>query len=86
MVGATLGLLAFILAFTFGLAAARFGARREALLDEANAIGTTYSRAGMLPDRGEEVRRLLRDYVAARLEAVQPGKLAVRRSMNPPGP
>lgn len=84
MVGATLGLLAFILAFTFGLAAARFDTRRQLLLDEANAIGTTYLRAGMLPERGEEVRRLLRDYVSARLEAVQPGKLAegMRRSEN----
>jgi len=84
MVGATLGLLAFILAFTFGLAAARFDARRQVLLDEANAIGTTYLRAGMLPERGEEVRHLLRDYVAVRLEVVQPGKLAegIRRSEN----
>lgn len=84
MVGATLGLLAFILAFTFGLAAARFDTRRQLLLDEANAIGTTYLRAGMLPERGEEIRGLLRDYVSARLEAVQPGKLAegMRRSEN----
>src|SRR5215475_2297124 len=55
MVGATLGLLAFILAFTFGLAAERFNTRRQILLDEANAIGTPYLRAGMLPERGEEV-------------------------------
>src|SRR5215467_3683157 len=82
MVAAELALLAFILAFTFGLAAARFDIRRQVLLDEANAIGTTYLRAGMLPERGEEIRRLLRDYVVARLEAVQPGKLseAIRRS------
>src|SRR5215510_11397982 len=82
MVGATLGLFAFILAFTFGLAASRFDSRRQLLLDEANAIGTTYLRAGMLPERGEEVRGLLRDYVATRLEAVRPGKLAegTRRS------
>jgi hypothetical protein len=82
MVAAELALLAFILAFTFGLAAARFDIRRQVLLDEANAIGTTYLRAGMLPERGEEIRRLLREYVAARLEAVQPGKLseAIRRS------
>ena len=73
MVGATLGLLAFILAFTFGLAAARFDTRRQLLLDEANAIGTTYLRAGMLPERGEEVRRLLRDYVGTRLDAVRSG-------------
>jgi hypothetical protein len=82
MVGATLGLFAFILAFTFGLAASRFDTRRQLLLDEANAIGTTYLRAGMLPERGQQVRTLLRDYVAARLDAVQPGRLAegIRRS------
>src|SRR6478672_7584421 len=55
MVGATLGLLAFILAFTFGLAAARFDTRRQVLLNEANAIGTTYLRAGMLPDRAPQI-------------------------------
>src|SRR5215471_8694035 len=82
LVGATLGLLAFILAFTFGLAAQRFDTRRQVLLDEANAIGTTYLRAGMLPEREQEVRHLLRDYVSTRLEGVQPGKLAegIRRS------
>lgn len=76
MVGATLGLLAFILAFTFGLAASRFDNRRQLLLDEANAIGTTYLRAGMIPEGGQQVRDLLREYVTARLDALQPGKLA----------
>ena len=82
MVGATLGLLAFILAFTFGLAAARYDTRRQVLLDEANAIGTTYLRAGMLPDRREAIRALLRDYVDTRLEAVRSGTIAegIRRS------
>src|SRR6516162_4491839 len=82
MVGATLGLLAFILAFTFGLAAARFDTRRQVLLDEANAIGTTYLRAGMLPERREAIRTLLRDYVDVRLEAVRSGNIAegIRRS------
>src|SRR5215469_6961582 len=84
MVGAELGLLAFILAFTFGLAAARFDTRRQVLLDEANAIGTTYLRAGMLPERGEQIRGLLRDYVGARLEAVRSGNVAegLRQSEN----
>ena len=82
MVAATLGLLAFILAFTFGLAASRFDNRRQLVLDEANSIGTTYLRAGMLPERGQQVRDLLREYVAVRLEAVQSGNLAggIRRS------
>ena len=84
MVGATLGLLAFILAFTFGLAAARFDTRRQVLLDEANAIGTTYLRAGMLPERREEIRALLRNYVDTRLEAVRSGNIAegMRESEN----
>jgi len=76
MVGATLGLLAFMLAFTFGMAASRFDTRKQLVLDEANAIGTTYLRAAMLPDRRDEIRALLRSYVDARLEAVRPGQVA----------
>jgi hypothetical protein len=77
MVGATLGLLAFMLAFTFGLAGSRFEDRRQILLSEANAIGTTYLRAAMLPEpMRTESRNLLREYVDVRLEAVQqPDKL-----------
>lgn len=83
MVGATLGLLAFMLAFTFGLAGSRFEDRRQVLLSEANAIGTTYLRAAMLPEpMRTETQNLLREYVDARLEAIQPGKLdqALKRS------
>src|SRR5262250_1756151 len=76
MVGATLGLLAFMLAFTFGLAAQRFDTRRQVLLDEANAIGTVYLRAAMLPQHEDEIRSLLRDYVDVRLAAVQTGAIA----------
>ena len=39
LVGATLGLLAFLLAFTFSGAATRFDARRQMVLQEANALG-----------------------------------------------
>jgi hypothetical protein len=83
MVAATLALLGFLLAFTFGLAASRFEARRQVLLDEVNAIGTVYLRAGLLAEVPRaETRKLLREYVDARLEGVQPGKVeqAVRRS------
>ena len=77
MVAATLALLAFMLAFTFGLAASRFDVRRGLVIDEANAIGTTYLRAGLLPEpHRSDVRNLLREYVDVRLEAVQPGKLS----------
>jgi hypothetical protein len=71
MVAATLGLVAFLLAFTFGLAASRFDVRRDLAVDEANAIGTTYLRAAMLSEpHRTEVRSLLREYVDVRLEAV----------------
>src|SRR5262245_27036868 len=60
IVASILALLALVLGFTFSLAAMRFDARREAVLAEANAIGTTYLRAGMLPEpERKEVARLL---------------------------
>jgi hypothetical protein len=49
-IGATLGLLAFLLAFTFGMSRSRFDNRKQVVLDEANAIGTTYLRADFLPE------------------------------------
>lgn len=67
LVGALLGLLAFILAFVFGMTASRFDARKQLVLQEANAIGTTYLRAGLLPQtQSLEIRRLLREYADIR--------------------
>jgi hypothetical protein len=83
MVAAELGLLAFMLAITFSLAASRFDDRRKILLDEANAIGTCYLRAAMLPpDHRDAVRRSLREYVDVRLSALRDGSLeeAIRRT------
>lgn len=72
VIGGTLGLLAFLLAFTFGMAASRFDKRRELLLDEVNAIGTCYLRAGLVPDAERvEIRQRLREYVHLRAEAVK---------------
>src|ERR1044072_2324707 len=50
MVASILGLVALVLGFTFSLAASRFDARRMAVLDEANAIGTCYLRSRLLPE------------------------------------
>jgi hypothetical protein len=76
IVAASLGLLGLILAFTFGLAAARFDARGLMVVEEANAIGTAWLRAGLLPD-GKQVliRRLLADYTDVRLDVVHTGDL-----------
>ena len=77
MVGTILGLLAFLLAFTFGLAATRFEERRHTVLEEANAIGTTYLRTRLLPEpQRTETARLLREYVDVRVRGVQEQKLS----------
>jgi|APIni6443716594_1056825.scaffolds.fasta_scaffold255535_1 hypothetical protein len=69
IVGATLALLGFILAFTFGFTTSRFDSRKQLLLDEVNSIGTTYLRAGFLPEpHCTEVRNLIRNYVDLRIE------------------
>jgi len=83
IVGAQLGLLAFLLAITFSLAITRFEERRQVLLNEANAIGTAYLRADMLPEPDRsQVRQLLTQYVDVRIAAVQTGAIeaAVKRS------
>ena len=77
---AVLGLLALMLAFTFSMALTRFEARRDALLNEANAIGTTALRARLLPDpHRSETLKLLREYLEIRLDIVrQDASLAER--------
>jgi hypothetical protein len=51
-----------------GMAADRFQARRDLVLQEANAIETTYLRAGFLPEpERAAVRNLLREYVPLRI-------------------
>ena len=67
VVGSLLGLLAFLLAFTFSMAGTRFEERRQAVLSEANVIGTAYLRADILPEpQRDEAKRLLKEYVDVR--------------------
>jgi hypothetical protein len=71
VVGAVLGMMAFVIALTFGSANNRFDARKEALLDDVTAIQTAYLRANLLPEpQRTTVRSLLRDYVQARVGIV----------------
>lgn len=66
--GAMLGLLALLLGFTFAMAMSRFEARKQLVLDESNAIGTTFLRAQLLPQPPrQEISNLLRQYVDVRL-------------------
>ena len=69
-----LGLLALMLAFTFSMALTRFEARRDAVVNEANAIGTTALRARLLPEpQRSATLKLLREYVQIRLDIVRSG-------------
>lgn len=64
---ATLGLLALVLGFTLSMAEGRFNLRRQILVAEANAIGTTYLRTDFLPEpERTRSRDLIRSYVASR--------------------
>ena len=71
LVGATLGLLAFLLAFTFGAASNRYDMRRQLVLQEANVIGTAYLRADFLPaPRRAEARNARVAYAKLRAQGV----------------
>ncbi|MEH6583836.1 MAG: hypothetical protein V7754_18020 [Halioglobus sp.] len=71
MTGAHLGLLAFILAFSFNMAAGHFDARKQVIIDEANAIGTAYLRTRLVEGpSAEQLRTLLRKYTDLRSSAM----------------
>jgi hypothetical protein len=73
--GAVLGLLALLLGFTFAMVVQRYDLRRDLVVEEANAIGTTFLRASFLPEphRGE-VQGLLRRYIDTRLDFYRAGE------------
>lgn len=73
--GSLLGLLALIIGFTFAMALARYEGRREAVLNEANAIGTTTLRARLLPEpHRTEVLKFLKEYAQMRVDYIPNGK------------
>lgn len=62
-------LVSLLLGFTLALAVPRFVERRSLLVEEAVSIGTTYLRAGTLPQSyRDHSQQLLRQYVNARLD------------------
>ena len=68
---ATLGLLALVLSFTYSYVSDRLDMRKLAVINEANAIGTAYLRAGYIPGpQGDRIRTLLKEY--ARIRMVTP--------------
>ncbi|MBS7661404.1 hypothetical protein I0D00_05505 [Pseudomonas lalucatii] len=63
-----LGLLALLLGFTFSMSMQRYDDRNQALIEEANAIGTASLRVQLLPARYQQpMSELLRQYVDLRV-------------------
>jgi hypothetical protein len=64
-----LGILALLLGFTMSMAVSRFEIRKQLVLEEADAIGTSSLRAQLLPaPAGPEISSLLRQYVNVRVQ------------------
>jgi hypothetical protein len=68
VLGATLTLLGLIIGFTFSMAISRYEQRKNYEEAEANAIGTEYVRADLLPaEDAQKVRALLVKYTEQRI-------------------
>jgi hypothetical protein len=76
LVPSLLGLVSLLLAFSFDIAQSRFDQRKALVIDDANAIGTTYLRAKTLPaPYDEHLQVLLREYIGDRLGAHRTAEL-----------
>lgn len=65
---AMLALLGLILAFTYSASTSRFDARRQAVITEANALGTAFLQAGLVDEPGRsELRESLLAYAKTRV-------------------
>jgi len=68
ILAATLTLLGLLIGFSFSMATTRYDLRKSLEEGEANAIGTEYLRADLLPAvDASKVRPLLRDYLDQRI-------------------
>jgi hypothetical protein len=81
---ALLGFMGLILAFGLSLAIGRYDTRRQAVVEDANAIGTTYLRAQTLPDpiRSRSLTLIVRyTDVEIHLSHVVPGSAAAAETV-----
>ncbi|HEX4387639.1 MAG TPA: hypothetical protein VH109_03335 [Steroidobacteraceae bacterium] len=68
ILSASLTLLGLIIGFTFSMATSRYDLRKANEASEANAIGTEYVRADLLPSEdAERIRVLLKEYLQERI-------------------
>ncbi len=75
--GTVLALLAFFLAFTFGIVSDRYDERRALVREQAEIIHTAYLRSDLLPEpsRGES-NDLFHQYIGTLIQAADSGHLA----------
>lgn len=79
--GAILALTAFMLAFTMGMVAERYDARKSLVRSDAAAIRTAYMRSDFLPPAERtEARALIRQHMALRLTLSKAATLDKQRS------
>lgn len=65
-----LGVLALLLGFTFSLSLQRYDSRSQAVINEANAIGTVMLRTELLPESVRaETQELVREFLTHRVRA-----------------
>jgi hypothetical protein len=74
IISSVLSLLAFVLGFTFGVAASHYDSRNQSVNDETIAIRTAYHRADLFPEpERTNIRNLLREYVDLRVDGSSSG-------------
>jgi hypothetical protein len=72
VVSAAFGLLAFMLAFTFQIAANRYDARKAMLIEEVKDVRIVYLRAGLIPEPYRSAtKKHLTKYVDLRVELLK---------------
>lgn len=67
--GSVFTLIALVLGFSFSATTNRHEIRQRVVLDQANAVGTCYQRAGLLDDDSRDrIRGVLRRYLSVRID------------------
>jgi hypothetical protein len=82
IMGAGLGLLAFMLAFTFSTAQTHFEARVQTLVEEARIVRNVFIRANLLKEPiRTEAKTLLKEYVDLRRESTTTSDLSAEEEL-----
>jgi hypothetical protein len=76
LTAALIGLVGLLLGFSFSMASTRFDRRKSSVVKEANAMATTYMRAGLLDEaRSTRMHELLASYIERRIALYDVGVL-----------